>query len=195
MHNEGKKHKRAAELARETQALELRIAQPVATGLPPYSSHFVSSRPQSNGEATSAFLQHPAQEKLGFVSSREGNAAPPQATTTSDRRFDVRLRVQGVVIAVSSAYTQAFCDALTQALQGSNVDLSGADLSQASVFVQIDIGNNAPVAADLTSIKVNPLGLGGVESQGRTRVAPLVAEPEPASKMPKLETSSSSIAN
>lgn len=44
---------------------------------------------------------------------------------------------------------------LTQALRSSGVDLSGADLSQANISVQIDLGRNAPAATVDTSTEVN----------------------------------------
>ncbi|KAH7549248.1 hypothetical protein JRO89_XS13G0004200 [Xanthoceras sorbifolium] len=67
-----------------------------------------------------------------------------RVVAASDKLKEQELTIEGGKINISTAYSQELLNTLTQALQS-----SGVDLSQASISVQIDIGNRAnsrPVA-------------------------------------------------
>lgn len=123
--------------------------------------------------------------------SQEKQARPSQHDTPGDGSAaspsqQPSPRIQGGVINVSSVYSQGLLDTLTRALQS-----SGVDLSKANISVQIDLGQNATVAAADTSVKVATTPESSAQShqsQGRTRPSPMTAEPEPALKRPKVES-------
>ncbi|XP_024396708.1 uncharacterized protein [Physcomitrium patens] len=122
--------------------------------------------------------RHSPARQNGQIAPGDGSAASPCPTQPPPR-------IQGGVINVSSVYSQSLLDTLTRALQS-----SGVDLSRANISVQIDLGTNVATAAADTSAKVATTPESSAQShqsQGRTRPAPVAAEPAPALKRPKLE--------
>ncbi|PQP96901.1 transcription factor BIM2 [Prunus yedoensis var. nudiflora] len=79
-------------------------------------------------------LAHPLQ---GPVSDAQSTQCP--TTSASDAlNQQEELTIEGGTISISSVYSQGLLNSLNQALQS-----AGVDLSQASVSVQIDLGNRA----------------------------------------------------
>ncbi|XP_021815237.1 transcription factor BIM2 isoform X1 [Prunus avium] len=79
-------------------------------------------------------LAHPLQ---GPVSDAQSTQCP--TTSASDTlNQQEELTIEGGTISISSVYSQGLLNSLNQALQS-----AGVDLSQASVSVQIDLGNRA----------------------------------------------------
>ncbi|CAB4295435.1 unnamed protein product [Prunus armeniaca] len=79
-------------------------------------------------------LAHPLQ---GPVSDAQSTQCPPTSAIDALNQQE-ELTIEGGTISISSVYSQGLLNSLNEALQS-----AGVDLSQASVSVQIDLGNRA----------------------------------------------------
>ncbi|KAG6672742.1 hypothetical protein I3842_16G074700 [Carya illinoinensis] len=87
--------------------------------------------------------------------------------TTSGKRKEQELTVEGGTISISSVYSQRLLSTLTQALQN-----SGVDLSRASISVQIELGKQSNSRATGAPSAIKDIGVpSGKQGATCTRVA------------------------